>query len=184
MKKIYSKHKEIIYYLIWGIAAWLLYMILIWVFSEKLRWNATVSTVIDNIIVINFAYLTNKFFVFRSKAGSFTALKKEYVNFITARVGTMILSTVIIFIFCDLLKYNSDSYRMTDWIINSLLHIKSDKNVIALLLRRFSDGMIWQLITQFIVIVTNYILSKLWIFKKSGEKKEAVEDKEEPAEKV
>lgn len=179
MKKIYSKYKEILDYLIWGIAAWLLYMILIWVFTEQLRWNATVSTIIDNIIVIHFAYLTNKFFVFRSKANSFAELKKEYISFITARLGTMVLSAVIIFVFCDCLKYNSESFRIARWAVEKVLHIKSEKNVIAVLLYKFSDGMIWQLITQFIVIVANYILSKLWIFRKKKPVDEGVEGEKE-----
>ena len=144
MKNLYLKYREVIDYLIWGFAAWALYMILIWIFTERLGWNATLSTVLDNILVINFAFFTNKLFVFRSKTESFRAFGKEYVSFAVARLSTLILSTLLVWIFSDMLGYDSNSFRLFSFV---------------------SDGMIVQLSTQAIVIITNYILSKLIVFR-------------------
>jgi len=165
LKKVYTKHKEIIDYLIWGVAAWLLYMILIWLFTEKLEWNPTASTIIDNFLVINFAFFTNKFLVFRSKTNSFKAFGREYINFFIARLATMVISTLLVWIFSDLLKYNKDSFVFAKW-ATGLIHHVFDKCI----LRKISDGMIVQLVTQVIVIISNYILSKLWIFNNKKEK--------------
>lgn len=145
IKKLYEKYKEIIDYLFWGAAAFFLYMFIYWIFTSILGWKEVVATLIDNFIVIIFAFFTNKLFVFRSKAGSFNGFIREFVSFFAARIFTLVLSELMTWIGCDLMGYNTESYQ---------------------LIKIVNDGLIVQLITQFVVIVANYILSKLWIFKK------------------
>lgn len=145
IKKLYGKYKEIIDYLFWGAMAFFLYMVLYWVFTSRLGWREILATLIDNFICIIFAFFTNKLFVFRSKAGSVKGFFREFVSFFVARIFTLVLSELMTWIGCDLLGYNTESYR---------------------LIKIVNDGLIVQLITQVVVIVSNYILSKLWIFKK------------------
>ena len=154
---LYKKHREVIDYLFWGGVAFVLYMFLYWIFTSRMGMSEVFATFVDNVIVVVFAFFTNKLFVFRSKAGSFKGLVREFVSFVAARVSTFILNELIVWVGCDILGYNTQSYHLP--IIN--------------------DGMIVQLIAQVTVIVTNYVLSKLWIFRKPKEK---LEDKEENAE--
>lgn len=159
MKKIwelYKKYREAIDYLFWGGMAFVLYMLLFWVFVDRLKWNESFSTLIDNIIVIIFAFFTNKLFVFRSKAGSIAGFVREFVSFGLARVFTMVLSVVLTWVGCDLMGYNAESYHIP--FIN--------------------DALIVQFIIQVIVIVTNYIFSKLIVFRKPKEKKKEINDRE------
>lgn len=152
MKKIwdlYKKYQEVIDYLFWGGVAFLLYMFIIWIFIDKLGWKETVATLVDNVIVIIFAFFTNKLFVFRTKSKSMKAFFREMVSFFAARVFTLVLSEVMIWLGCDVLGFNKESYHLSF----------------------VSDAMIVQLITQFVVIVANYVFSKLWIFRKSDKKK-------------
>jgi len=94
------------------------------------------ANTIDWIILVIFTFFTNKLFVFRSKAGSPRAFGKEFVSFILARLFTLLLEDVIIWLGCEKLGFNSE--------IGSL---------------------IVKLIAQFVVIVSNYILSKLIVFR-------------------
>ena len=62
---------------------------------------------------------------------------KEFKDFVTARLLTLVMENVILFVMIDILTINN---------------------------------MISKLVGQFVVIVSNYFLSKLWIFKKEKSK--------------
>lgn len=153
MKKLwelYKKHREGIDYLFWGGVAFVLYMVLFWVFVDQLRLDEKLATFVDNVIVIIFAFFTNKWFVFRSKSDSILGFLREFVSFGLARVFTMVLSIFLTWVGCDLMGYNAESYHIP----------------------MINDALIVQFIIQVIVIVTNYVLSKLIVFRDSKEKKE------------
>lgn len=152
--ELYKKHREVVSYLFWGGVAFVLSMVLFWVFNSKLGMGEVTANTIDWIIVVVFAFFTNKFFVFRSKAGSAAGLGREFVSFIAARLFTLLLEDVIIWFGCKKLGFDSEL-----------------------------GSLVVKLIGQFVVIVTNYILSKLWIFRKPKDKEEKLlkEDTESKA---
>ena len=139
MKKIinlYKKYEEIINYLVMGALATVVnlavkYALLFTIFDAS---NAKQLQIISWVVACVFAYLTNRFIVFKSKSNK---IFKEFVEFLSARIFTLFLEMLIMFIFVTCLKLNSNL-----WII------------------------IWSLVAQVVVIVVNYILSKLIIFKK------------------
>jgi putative flippase GtrA len=152
MKKIwelYQKHREVISYLFWGGIAFVLSVLLFWIFNSKLGMGEVLANTIDWIILVIFTFFTNKLFVFRSKAGSPTAFGREFVSFVLARLFTLLLEDAIIWVGCSKLGFNSE--------IGSL---------------------IVKLIAQFVVIVSNYILSKLIVFrhKKTPEQTDVAEN--------
>ena len=81
--------------------------------------------------------MTNRTFVFQSKVRGLKNIFKEFKDFVTARLLTLVMENVILFVMIDLLDINN---------------------------------MISKLVGQFVVIVSNYFLSKLWIFKKEKSK--------------
>ncbi|MBP9996406.1 MAG: GtrA family protein [Lachnospiraceae bacterium] len=151
MKKLfalYKKFQEIIDYLFWGVAAFVLSMILFWVFVNKLGWIEWIANIIDWIIVVIFAFFTNKFFVFRSKSSSLIDFCKEFISFTVARLATLGLEEVIIIVGCNIFGFNSQSYHLSF----------------------IDDGTIVKLFAQVLVIITNYVLSKLIVFRKPKNK--------------
>ena len=146
MKKIwelYKKHREVVSYLFWGGVAFVLSMLLFWIFNSKLGMGEVTANTVDWIIVVIFAFFTNKLFVFRSKAGSLTGFGKEFVSFIVARLFTLLLEDAIIWLGCKKMGFDSEL-----------------------------GSLVVKFIGQFVVIVTNYVLSKLWIFRKPKDKGE------------
>ena len=143
MKKLwelYKKYREVISYLFWGGVAFVLRMALFWVFTTdrmSFQWGEVLANNVDWVIVAIFAFFTNKFFVFRSKAGSLKNFGKEFVEFMLARLFTLLLEDLIIWLLCQKLGWNTGLLQMCA-----------------------------KFIGQFVVIVTNYVLSKLWIFRK------------------
>ena len=130
---IYRKYQEGIDYLFWGGVAFVLSMVLFYIFANMMMIEEQIANVITWIICVIFAYLTNRTFVFKSKVSGAKAITKEFVDFTSARLATLILENIVLFICIDLLTWHN---------------------------------MLAKLIGQFLVIVSNYILSKLWIFKK------------------
>ena len=137
IKKLYTQYKEIVDYLFWGVVAFLLSMILYWIFVDICGWKDLIANIIDWIICVIFTYVTNRSFVFRSKVKTIKGIAKEFTEFVSARFFTLILEEIIIFVGGTMMGY--------------------DKGL---------GAMVVKFIGQAVVIITNYILSKLWIFKK------------------
>lgn len=136
--KIYRKYKEAVDYLFWGGVAFVLSMVLFYVFANIMDIYEQIANILSWIICVIFTYLTNRTFVFKSKVKGIKKIFKEFKDFVTARLLTLVMENVILFVMIDLLTINN---------------------------------MISKLAGQFVVIVSNYFLSKLWIFKKEKSKK-------------
>lgn len=91
------------------------------------------ATVIAWVAAVVFAFITNKLVVFESKSWKPSVAGKEFVAFIGARVFSLLVELLFMFVTVTLLSFNE---------------------------------FIAKLFVQFIVVVLNYIFSKLIIFKK------------------
>ena len=148
MKKIielYKKYEELINYLVMGVLATVVnlavkYGLLFTVLNASNATQLQIAVIISWVTACLFAYVTNRKFVFKSKSEK---ILKEFTAFVSARIFTLILEMLIMFIFVTLLKLNSDL-----WVV------------------------IWSLVAQVVVIVVNYVLSKLVIFKKEKKNEE------------
>lgn len=140
LKELFFKYEEIISYLFWGGLAFLLSMLLYWLFFTVMGMGAVPANTIDWIICVLFTFFTNRTFVFKSKVKGAKERWKEFIEFVLARLFTLLLEDLIIWIGVDRLGFTSPL-----------------------------ASTVVKLIGQFVVIVTNYILSKLWIFKKKDE---------------
>ncbi len=137
IKELIKKYEELIKYLIIGVLTTVLNYIVFAVLVNGIKIEMHTSNIIAWIVSVIFAYFTNKLFVFESKSFRFNVLRKEILTFGAARVFSLLLEEVILFIFVDKLGM---------------------------------EKLIIKLIANVIVIIVNYILSKLIIFKKTDKK--------------
>lgn len=133
--------KEILLYLIFGVLATVVnlgvkYALLFTVLDASNGTQLQISIIISWIVACLFAYITNRTIVFKSKSKK---ILKEFISFVGARLFTLGLEMLIMFIFVTLLKLDSNL-----WVI------------------------FWTLVSQAIVIIGNYIFSKLFIFVKKN----------------
>ena len=142
-KALLLKYREGIAYLFFGGLATLLNIVLAMVF-RFLGLPTTVNTVLDNILCILFAYVTNRLWVFCSSAKGMAAVR-EFVSFVTCRLGTLVLDVAVMWLGADLL--------------GPRLIAPEHQNLWFLGVKVFSNVL---------VIVANYVFSKLIIFKKKG----------------
>lgn len=104
MIKFFKKHWEVLSYLIFGVLTTLLNIVLYALFNQLFGYTAANSwgNVLDNVLCILFAYATNRAFVFRSKTQG-KAMAKEFGAFVTCRLGTLVLDAVIMMVGGNLL---------------------------------------------------------------------------------
>ena len=131
--KIYKKNEEAINYLFWGGAAFVLGTALFYIFANVMGLYEQIANIFSWIICVIFAYFTNRTFVFKSKVKGLKNIFVEFKDFIAARVLTLVMENVILFVMIDMMSIHN---------------------------------MIAKIVGQIVVIVSNYFLSKLWIFKK------------------
>lgn len=138
--EIVKKYKEIIMYLVFGVSTTLVNFILYIIFVNLLQANMMLSNAIAWFVAVAFAFFTNKLFVFESKSFNLKVLAKEMLSFLSARI----LSGIIEIIGPTLLYNTGFNF--------SFLGIK---------------GFWSKAVVSIIVILLNYIFSKLFIFKKT-----------------
>ena len=195
MAKWIKKHWEVLSYLIFGVLTTLLNIVLYALFNQLFGYTAANSwgNVLDNILCILFAYCTNRAFVFRSKTTG-KAMAKEFGAFVTCRLGTMVLDAVIMIVGGNLLAAQGTAL-MESLLTGVFTHLQPGALVgiaavsassaaagasvaviggadgpTAVFVAAGAAQSLWGLcvkvFSNVIVVVLNYVFSKLIIFKK------------------
>ena len=125
--------KEGILYLIFGILTTAVDYIVAMCCFELLDMAELMANNIAWVVSVIFAYITNKILVFQSKSMERKVLIREILSFFSARVVTLLLADVIIFV----------SVRLQ------------------------IGFFIAKMISSVFVVIANYMVSKLYIFRKT-----------------
>ena len=190
-----KKHWEVLSYLIFGVLTTLLNIVLYALFNGLFGYEAANSwgNVLDNVLCILFAYATNRAFVFRSRTTG-KAMAKELGTFVTCRLGTLVLDAVIMMVGGNLLA--AQGTALMDGLLTGVfthLHPETLVGMTAVSASSTAAGAavaviggadgptavfvaagaaqsLWGLavkvFSNVVVIVLNYVFSKLIIFKK------------------
>lgn len=144
VKALIAKYYEALAYLFFGGLATLLNLVVFAVFQALFgtEFATGIGNIIDNVICILFAYWTNRTFVFKSK-NSGAAAWAEFGQFVACRLGTLVLDQLIIWVGVSVIG-------------PGLVFAQGNQKLWAMGVKLFS---------QVIVIVSNYVFSKLFIFK-------------------
>ena len=148
----YKKHKEIILYIIFGVLTTLVSWGSYAVFINFCNTTVFTASLLSWICGVTFAFVTNKLLVFKSEAKDFKTLSKEIVSFVASRGITGIIE---VFGVPMLAKTGYD---------NIFYNILTKTGLTVKLL--FTDGIYSKITLAFIVVLLNYVFSKLFIFKK------------------
>ena len=97
--------KEKLNYIIFG-ALTTVINILIFYILDKIGIEYKLNTTITNFIVIIFAYITNKIFVFKSKNWELQLVTKEIIKFFLSRIGTYFLDILGMYFFIEIFEVN------------------------------------------------------------------------------
>ncbi|EHJ57400.1 hypothetical protein HMPREF9318_00671 [Streptococcus urinalis FB127-CNA-2] len=132
-------HTEVFKYLFFGVLATIVYMTVRFISFSLLR-EATVSATIANICAIIFAFFTNDKYVFnQAKKGWF----QRFVKFVIARIFTLVLDLLLAYFLVE--KFPGIIGQFVNQNIDMINAIET-------------------IIGQVLIIVLNYVFSKLFIF--------------------
>ena len=107
LQPFYMKYKEPLLYLFFGGLTFFLSIGLFWAFTVPFGMNALSANVIDWIICVIFAYLTNRTWVFENKAYDVKGIVRECSSFMIGRLGTLALEEALLWLGIDILHNNS-----------------------------------------------------------------------------
>ncbi len=145
IKELFLKYKEIIMYLIFGVlttvvswGSYALFEIALGIFIKNTIVLSSVANVLSWIVAVLFAFVTNKLWVFESKSWKGSTLIKELGAFVGSRLLTGVL----------------------EWFgVPLLMLIGLDQSIFGI------EGMLAKILISIIVVILNYILSKLLVFR-------------------
>ena len=190
-----KKHWEVLSYLIFGVLTTLLNIVLYALFNGLFGYEAANSwgNVLDNVLCILFAYATNRAFVFRSRTTG-KAIAKEFGTFVACRLGTLVLDAIIMMVGGNLLAAQGAAL-MEGLLTGIFTHLHPETLVGMTVVSASSTaagasvaviggadgptavfvaagaaqslwGLAVKVFSNVVVIVLNYVFSKLIIFKK------------------
>lgn len=133
LRSLLEKYWDILTYLIFGVLTTVVNYAVYLPAYNLLGLSASVSNMLSWVVAVAFAYLTNKPFVFKSHDWSKETVIPELTKFVSCRLASGAMETVILLLAVDILGWN---------------------------------GNIWKLLTQVMVVVLNYVFSKLIVFRK------------------
>ena len=144
IKSLYEKYREIINYLIFGVLTTIVNI------GTKYALLFTIfdaKNAVELQLAITISWILAVLFAYITNRKFVFESKnknkiKELISFFSARIATLLLEMFIMWFFITLLKLNSDIYVI-----------------------------IFTILTQILVVVGNYILSKIFVFKKGYLKK-------------
>lgn len=143
IKNVLTKYKEIILYIVFGGLTTVVNYIIYFTCTEALHIGWSPATVAAWIGAVLFAYVTNRIWVFESRAKGAKAIAYEFVKFIGVRLLSLGMEWVTLKLLLDIL--HMDVF---------LWHDLPAGEFIA------------KTIAQIIVIIANYIFSKWIVFRK------------------
>ena len=118
-RKILAKFltREIITYTIFGVLTTIVSFLTFALFFHVLGFGTFVSNTTSHAVAILFAYVTNKIWVFRALNFKLAALLKEFATFVSSRLASYIISTVLLLLLIDLLRQNP----YLSWVFTSVI---------------------------------------------------------------
>ena len=142
IRELYNRYKTIISYVFWG-GVTTLVNIAVYGICTYFGMPEMAANILAWVLSVIVAYLSNRRWVFQSGNHGEKAVLREFFSFMTCRIGTGLLDQLIMFV-------------GVEWIGAS--YIPEDL--------RFPWGMLIKVISNVIVIILNYVLSRRVVFTK------------------
>lgn len=139
--KLYHAYQEAIDYLFWGgmttVVSWGSYSLFV-LLLQGLDSVVFWANVLSWVCAVLFAFITNKLWVFQSKSWAADILFPELTKFLSSRIATGVFEMIA---------------------VPALVAIGLNQTIFGI------DGMVSKVLVSVAVVILNYILSKLFVFK-------------------
>lgn len=103
MKELFHKYKEVISYLIFGVATTIVNIVVFFVCKDVLGIDYKISNAIGWFLSVLFAFFTNKYFVFSSKHEDFRSFIVEMFLFYWYRVLSFVVDMGLMMLMIEMM---------------------------------------------------------------------------------
>ena len=127
MRELYKKYKQIILYIFFGVCTTVVNAASYAVLYNHANIRNITSTIIAWFIAVLFAFITNKKYVFDSKADRLKDKFHQVASFFIFRGITGILDVIIMAVAVDYLKLNSFLWKLVSNFIVTIINYVASK---------------------------------------------------------
>ncbi len=143
VKRLFLKYREAILYIFFGGLTTVINIVTYGICTQLFSMGTGTSNALAWVLSVLFAYATNRKWVFESAAHTPRELMREFVSFVSCRLGTGVLDQIIMVLGVDVFGARFIPVPYADL---------------------WSMGL--KIASNILVIVLNYVFSKLIIFRK------------------
>ncbi len=126
---LFKKYRGVLLYGIFGVLTTAVNIAVYWLMAHVFRMATMPATLIAWVAAVLFAYVTNRKWVFESKASGTKEILAEIIAFFVCRIATGVVDWACMFIFVDLLGIND-------------VFIKTAANVLVIILNFFASKLV------------------------------------------
>jgi len=132
IKELFVKYQEIINYLIFGVLTTIVslatyYILTVTILDPKVALELQIANVISWIAAVNFAYFSNRKWVFKNKN---KASLSEASKFYLARVSTLLVDMGLMFIFVTKMGVNDKIMKIIVQVVITVLNYVFSKFIV------------------------------------------------------
>jgi len=127
LRALLQTHWDIVTYLFFGVLTTVVNYVIYLPVYNLLGLPAAVSNAIAWVGAVAFAYLTNKPFVFKSHDWSAQTVLPELAKFVSCRVASGAMETVILFLCVDLLGWNGNLWKLVTSVLVVVMNYFASK---------------------------------------------------------
>jgi len=130
LKALIRKYWDVLAYLVFGVLTTVVNYLVYLPLLNILHLSAAFSNILAWTAAVAFAYLTNKPFVFKSHDWSRETVIPELTKFVSCRVASGAMETVIIFLTVDLLGWNGNIWKLVTSVLVVILNYGFSKLIV------------------------------------------------------
>lgn len=130
LKSLWQKYKEVLLYLFFGGVTTVVNYGVFVLCGHVLHMDVVPANIIAWVIAVIVAFVTNKLWVFESKSWNIKTAGKEFGEFVLARLSTLVIETILLWIFVDKLHVNDLIMKIITNIIVVVLNYIFSKFII------------------------------------------------------
>lgn len=127
IQELVKKYWDVLAYLVFGVLTTVVnYAVYLPVYNLT-GVSASVSNILAWVVAVAFAFLTNKPFVFRSHDWSAKTVIPELTKFVSCRVASGAMETLILLVTVDLLHWNGNLWKLFTQVLVVVLNYFGSK---------------------------------------------------------
>ena len=136
MGRLIKKYRQLLDYLFWGAGTTAVNFVVYALFTRVIVLDLVAANIIAWIAAVLFAFFVNKILVFHSGSWKWRSLVPEFLKFMAARVFSLIMETVLLWVSVDLLHLHDFVMKvfigvlvvLTNYVFSKLFIFKGKEN--------------------------------------------------------